>query len=964
MKLDQKITSALSIVMRFALFFSTTSAQTNNLPHTEQPVIELGAPFRNGAVLQRDMKCPVWGWSTPGSQVTVEFAMQKKSTTANQQGKWMVELDPLKASFDPEEMKISESGGKSLMLKNLLVGEVWFASGQSNMQWLASKCDVALLQKRIIERVASGQEKPPVIREAKITDYFATLHPIEHANAEWREEAKDMSGIAYSFAYHVFREVNVPIGILNCSFSETSIQAWTPRDAFREAKDEASMTIQRKMLETDPSSTAHKTAWSTYYSQVTDEIKAGKMVTTQLPGNLNGNRDASWLFNARMNPMIPFAVRGGIWNQGYANINEGIQYYHNLHNLIRGWRSSWGRPEMPVYFNQFYCPGPVAGPSLGGMAEMRLGTWMARDIPHVGMASQIDITGSIHYFNKTLSGQRLALHALKNQYGKKITTDGPMFRSYKVEGNSVMIQLDHARGGLVVAETGTNEKTGLALPTVIPGGDGQVKLFYLAGADRVWHPADVKIDGETLIVSSAHVKMPRGVSYGTGGIGKAPNIYNQALLPLTPFIHFDHQPVLSSTWPDSPIKIAGEEVDPSTVGLLNEYRKMPILSSQFVDHAVLQAGQPIVFWGSALHDWGYEAKGKGVIHVNFDGMEKTIPVTSGMSEWSVTLPAMEAGDKPRKLTVRFTIGGELAHERVIQNIVIGDVWYVAGYGSQPIGKMEDPVKGPIRIMTRMAKGFLSARERRYSVATSTTPRERFASYWGEPIDNGFASQLASAIHAKTGNPVGIIFMDGDKLELKHWMNLAALAQAPTRKDDYENIAAITVGTPFYQRNAERYINEWKKYWSDYIPSIIATKRVPDAAAWGSFPKLDSELTSDATQTFNCLVSSFRKTQLKGIIFLTEQSMTTKDEGRHFGTEITALANAWKEHFQSATDPHFFYTYPTASLAARITKPTGIHGSHSGVEISAWHERDKKGAYIKGSPAFGNTLIETILKSCD
>lgn len=957
MKFYQKIKTTLSRFLTLGLLGSMVNAQTSSAP-----AIEMGAPFRDGAVLQREMKVPVWGWSEPGTQVTVEFATQKKSATAGKDGKWMLELDPLKASFDPAEMKISESGGKSHTLKNVLVGEVWFASGQSNMQWLASKCDVALLQKQIDERVAAGQEKAPVIREAKITDYFAVLHPIEHANAGWHDVGKDMSAIAYSFAYHVFREVNVPIGILNCSFSETSIQAWTPREAFREGKDEASKEIYRKILETDPATAEHKAAWNAYDAQVAEEIKAGKPVTTKTPGNLNGNRDATWLYNARLHPMIPYAVRGGIWNQGYANINEGLQYYHNLHNLIRGWRTSWGRPEMPVYFNQFYCPGPQDGPSLGGMAEMRYGTWMARDIPHTGMASQIDITGAIHYFNKTLSGQRLALHALKNQYGKNITTDGPMFRAYKVEGSRVIIQLDHAEGGLVVAETGTNEKSGLAQPTVIPGGESQVTLFYLAGEDRVWHPAEVKIEGETLIVTSASVKSPRGVSYGTGGIGKAPNLYNKALLPLTPFILYEEKPVLSSTWPDAPIKIAGVEIDPSTVGLLNEYRKMPILSSQFVDNAVLQAGQPITFWGSALHDWGYEAKGKGMIHVNFDGVEKNIPVTPGMSEWSVSLPAMEASNKPRTLTVRFTIDGELAHERVIQNIVIGDVWYVAGSGTQSIGKMEDTVKGPVRIMTRMAKGFLSARERRYSVATSTTPRERFASYWGEPTADGFASQLAKAIHAKTGNPVGIIFMDGDQLELKHWMNLTALSQAPTLKADYENIAAITVGTPFYQRNGERYISEWKKYWNDYIPAIIATKRVPDAAAWGSFPQLDGEVTSDATQTFNCLVSSFRNTQLKGIVFLTEPSMTAKDEGKNFGSEMSALANAWKEHFHSTNDPRFFYTYPATSLAANISKPTAIQGASTGIEIPAWPVRDKKGSYSQESQAYGHGLVEAILKA--
>ena len=145
----------------------------------------------------------------------------------------------------------------------------------------------------------------------------------------------------------------------------------------------------------------------------------------------------------------------------------------------------------------------------------------------------------------------------------------------------------HAKGGLVVAETGTNATgrgegvTGFADPKVIENGDDRVKLFYLAGEDRVWYPASMKIDGRRVIVASSGVKKPRGVSYGTGGIGFAPNLYNKALLPTTPFIYFDNEMVTSKTWPDEKLKVAGETIDPATVGKLYEYRKMPLLSVQY-----------------------------------------------------------------------------------------------------------------------------------------------------------------------------------------------------------------------------------------------------------------------------------------------------------------------------------------------------------------------------------------------
>lgn len=901
--------------------------------------IDLGAPFRDGAVLQREMKVPVWGWSKPGTELTVAFAGQTKTTSAGADGKWMLELDPLKASFEPAEMVISENSGASITLKNILVGEVWFASGQSNMQWLAQKCDVGrVLQKQIGERVAAGKEKQPVIREAKITDYFAAPHPVEHANAAWESAAGDMSAIAYSFAYHVFREVDVPVGILNCSFSQTSIQAWTPRAGFRDGEDEYTRAIYQKVLRTDPSTPEHKVAWEAYYAEVESALKEGKEVSTKVPGNMNDNRDASWLFNARLNPMIPYAVRGGIWNQGYANINEGLVYYNNLHSLIRGWRLSWKRPDLPVYFNQFYCPSPGIEPSIDPMAEMRLGTWMARDIPHTGMASQIDIQGAIHYYNKTLSGQRLALHALKNQYGKKVATDGPMFKSYKAEGNKLVIDFENADDGLVVAETGSNAKDGLCQPKIISDGASQVKLFHVADENRVWFPAEVKIENNKAIVSSPKVKVPHGVSYGTGGVGFQPNLYNKALIPLTPFICYDNKPVTSQSWPGGALKVDGVRIDPNSIGLANEYRKMPLLSNQFRDNAVLQADQPVTIWGSAVHDFGYEAKGKAEIRFSFAGVEKTIPVTPGMRQWQVTLPAMKSSAEPKELKVSFTINGELAHERVCSNIVIGDVWYVAAPG----GKIDVPAAeksgGMVRMMIRKTKGDRSSYPHRFSVSVSNAEVNRFASEWEDA--SGPAATLGHALAAKSSRPVGIILMQSAagkgavEPELKHWIPSDGLNGAPSLLSDYEQLAAVRPGNRYYEANVRNYLAAWKSYWGEYIPELIRTKAVPDKAPWGKFPSLTASVTTDASECYNVMVAPFTPASFKGIVFLAGKQMVAADQGQHFGEQLSALANGWKEKF-GCEDPLFIYTLPDPSLVPKITPPKGIKGKSTAVEIHDW-----------------------------
>lgn len=918
--------------------------------------IELGAPFADNAVLQRDMAVPIWGWGKPGAEFTVKFAGQEKKAKAGENGKWMVELAPLKASAQPAEMVVQESGdggresGKKVILKNILVGEVWMASGQSNMQWNAAKSAVATL----IARLKEKGETPP-IREFEVKSVYAALHPIERATGEWKvNDYGNYSAIAFAFALKIHQETGVPVGILNCSFSQTSIETWVPREGFADGTDGYTKSLHKKILETDPTTPEHKAAWDAFYAKLESAGAAALEIAANPPGNLNDNRDASWMFNGRLSPVIPYAIQGAIWNQGYANMNNGLQYYPNLHSLIRGWRLKWNRPELPVYFHQFYVPGPPQGgwqntyPNIGPTAEMRLGTFMARDIPHTGMASQIDIEGAIHYYQKVLSGQRLALHALKNQYGKDVVTDGPMFKAYSVKGAELTVEFDHAEGGLIVAETLTNStrpsetSDGLATPKIIPDGAAQVKHFWLAGEDRVWHPATVKIDGAKAVVTSPAVKSPRGVSYGTGGIGFRPALYNKALLPMTPFIHYDNKPVTSETWPDDPMKIAGVTPDPNAGGLLQQYAKMPLLSTQFRDNAVLQADTPVTFWGSAVNnEWATEAPGEKVIHFSFNGTEKTIPVTADMKEWQVTVPAMPASAEPKTLKVTLTINGELAREHIAENMIIGDVWYVAAPASLPKMEVTEKATQPVRMMLRKAKGSTSPTPRRFSVATSTTPKNRFASFWEDA--SGFSAALGNRLAAKSGRPVGIILMQSHiekgkpDASIKEWIAPEHLGLAPSLKGDFEELASIRPGNPFFDANIRRYIADWKTLWSGYIPEMMATKRVPDGVPWGTYPMMGSSVKTTASQTYNVLTVSFTPAALKGILFISSPDMFKEDQGALYGEQLTALVTSWQERFGG--EPAFFHTIPTKELAPKITAPSGISGKHIPIPVKAWDDFD-------------------------
>jgi hypothetical protein len=555
------------------------------------------------------------------------------------------------------------------------------------------------------------------------------------------------------------------------------------------------------------------------------------------------------------------------------------------------------------------------------------------------MASQIDISGAVHYYNKALPGKRLALQALKNQYGKNIVADGPMFKSYRVAGEELIVEFDFAAGGLVVARTTMGR--GLEAPAVIENGENQVTLFYIADKDRVWHRAKLKIDGEQVVLTAPGVSAPRGVAYGCNGIGTSPNLYNRALLPMTPFIYYDSKLVTNAAWPDDPLKVAGVTPDPASGGKRYEYRKMPLLSAQFRDNAVFQAGMPVTFWGSAVHDWGYEAKGKAVIKFRFAGIEQTIPVTPGMREWRVTVPPMPASAKPKTLKVVFEIDGEIAHERAYKNIVIGDVWFV----SAPFAKEKrkdkagEPGDGQVRVMGRHDKRSLASHPSRFSVSVSTTPDSKYASEW-TLADGGFAGELGRRIHAKTGKPVGIIYMNGDELQLKHWISFDYLKQAPSLVADYEQLAAVMPGTPSYEANARRYVADWKKYWSATVPQLLATKRPVDGAAWGSYPKLSPSTTSEAGQAYNFMVHCFGPGSFKGIIFLCDAEMLQQDQGANFGPELSALANCWKDWF-ACPDPCFLYTTPGKKLAPKITQPTAIKGRSIGVEIDDWSDAAAK-----------------------
>jgi len=936
-------------------------APATDAPGPRPLAIEMGAPFHDHAILQRDMEVPVWGWSKPGAKVTVAFAGQKKSAKAGKDGKWSLALDPLKANAEPAEMVITDSMGKTETLTDILVGEVWMCSGQSNMQWPANKCVVGRkLIPDILARVEAGEEKRPIIREGKVTDKFSSLYPTLNAKGQWSSNWQDFSAIAFAFAYDIAKELQIPVGIVNCAFSTTQIQAWTPREGFAGGEDEYTKAIYQKILEGDCTTPEHKAAWKSYEQALLDwaresaqrvEKGLNPMPQPGVPGNVGGNRSATWMCNGKMTSMAPYAIRGAIWNQGYANGNEGLPYRNNLHSLVRGWRSIFNKPNLPVYFHQFYCAGKdFSGVTLNSVAEMRLGTWLAhRDIPNAAMASQVDITGGVHYYNKGVPGQRLARHALKNQYGKKIIANSPMYKDYKVKGSKLILELDHA-DGLVVGKS--NCGGSLATPTPIDNGADQVELFYIADKAQTWHLASVEIKGKTIVLTAPGVKKPRGVAYGCNGVGGMPGIYNKAMLPLIPFIFYDHKLVVSAqwdldhvkipgfdspemmTWPMEYLPIAGTVVDPRTYGLQEVHRKLWLLGPQFANNAVIQAGVPTRFYGKAVPN--------SVVKVSFNGVEKSVDIGAEQDEWELTFPAMDATAKPLDLHAVCTLDGKVAHERKLSNIVIGDLWYVACHEIKLPKGPGLPRSGPTPVEawteTPQLRMLMSGGRRaegmpmRFKMNASGNPISRFFTRWTPTI--GLTRELAQRIHAKTGKPVGIVILDpGGSPPIKDWVGYEYLPKIPAWKADAAELKPLYAADPeAFLANARTYIGDWKGYWKS-----VATDPAFETGAMPRFPGAVSVETS-ATKIYNQSICGFSPGNFKAILSLTGKGLVADGEGANFGQRFAVAANCWKETFARGSeviDPHLVYAMPSKALAPKLTKPEGIQGKSTAVELKAW-----------------------------
>jgi sialate O-acetylesterase len=478
--------------------------------------VKLASPFTSHMVLQCETPVPVWGKADPGEQVTVEFADQKKAVTAGAAGRWRIELASMKASAAARTLKVSGSKtAQPLVLEDVLVGEVWLCSGQSNMDFTVAKT-----AKYYFAGVTNEAEEVAAANYRNIRmftgEWTRAYEPQLSVGGTWKactpETVREFSAVGYFFARDLQKELKVPVGIVTLTYGASTAQAWIRREAIAanarlkpvlEAFDE-------QVKNYVPLSEAESKAWQ----EAVEKAKAASRRAPRRPrlDPVQDQHNPTVMFNGMIAPFVGFAIRGVLWYQG-----ESITAPRELfplwnETLIKDWRALWSR-ELPFYFCQL-----AALENSSNSPQVREWQAEALKLPHTAMAVTIDIGDrkNVHPRDKAPLGNRLARIALARDYGRKIEYSGPQCESVASEGSALRLKFSHAANGLVAR-------------------GGPLKTFEVAGADGKFVPAEAMIEGDAVVVRSAEVAAPTIVRYAWAGYPDGCNLYNGAVLPAAPF---------------------------------------------------------------------------------------------------------------------------------------------------------------------------------------------------------------------------------------------------------------------------------------------------------------------------------------------------------------------------------------------------------------------------------------------
>ncbi|MCE2415023.1 9-O-acetylesterase [Candidatus Poribacteria bacterium] len=474
-------------------------------------------------VLQRDMPVPIWGWASAGEEITVTLSTENEgadplfstTTTADAEGDWQTKL-PVTQAGGPYTLRVA--GSNALELTNVLFGEVWVCSGQSNMEWSvrASKDSDA--------EIAAADY--PTIRLFDIPHRPSGLLQ-QDVEADWHETTpttiENFSAVAYYFGRKLYKNLNVPIGLISTNWGGTRIEPWTPPVGFTTvlALESISKEIQEADANYREQLPQKMKEIETWIAETRKALETNARLT-QIPENrhpLRHHARPTGLYNGMVHPIVPYAIRGALWYQGESNLQDGMLYHEKMKALINGWRKVWGQGDFPFYFVQLapFNYGWGASPfSLPAIWEAQAATL---SVPHTGMAVITDVGNlqDIHPRNKQEVGRRLALLALAKTYGRgDVTHSGPLYKSMMVEENTIRLNFDSVGSGLMARDR------------------QPLTWFEIAGEDKQFVEATATVDGNTIIVSSDAVANPVAVRFGWHQSAE-PNLVNKEGLPASPF---------------------------------------------------------------------------------------------------------------------------------------------------------------------------------------------------------------------------------------------------------------------------------------------------------------------------------------------------------------------------------------------------------------------------------------------
>jgi sialate O-acetylesterase len=506
-------------------FLALSLAFGSGLQTSLQAEVRLPKVFSSHMVLQQDKPLVVWGWAQPNETVTVLLATAKQSVQANERGEWKTELPPLKAGGP---YTLSVSGSSTVQCDDVMVGEVWLCSGQSNMEMgIGGARDGK-------QEIAAANY--PGIRLLKVAKRW-TPQPQDDIDTTWKvcspeSIAEDgwngFSAAAYYFGREIHKQLGVAVGLIDASWGGTRIEPWTPPQGFAEVP---ALKREYELVQLgDPGSAPHQQRVAQILDQTERWLTAAREAMVKnapvptmptYPAELLPPHDvqnATALFNGMIHPLCPFPLRGAIWYQGESNSGEGMLYAERMKALVAGWRQIWGEGDFPFYFVQ------IAPYNYGGNPE-RIGEFWeaqaaAQAIPNTGMVVINDIGNlkDIHPTNKQEVGRRLALWALAKTYGRQdVVYSGPVFKSMSIEGEKLRLNFEQVAGGLTSR-------------------DGKpLSWFELIDADEGgFVPATAQIEGSTVLLSSPEVKHPVAMRFAWSMLAE-PNLANSAGLPAGAF---------------------------------------------------------------------------------------------------------------------------------------------------------------------------------------------------------------------------------------------------------------------------------------------------------------------------------------------------------------------------------------------------------------------------------------------